>query len=212
MQVRVANKSDLLDIARCHQKAFPSALASQMGKGYLQKMFGWYLSSGHTFLLCIRSESMVIGYCGGMIVDGTLLHGSTSSMAQYTFNAAVISILLRPWLIFHGGFLSRYKLVARNVSTRLRAIGSGHKPRSASAQVEPHAGLVVIGVDPDFQGKGYGSQLLREFENTARAKGMMRLQLTVRSGNQSALKSYLRNGWSVKDVAGVSTIMQKTLR
>jgi ribosomal protein S18 acetylase RimI-like enzyme len=68
-----------------------------------------------------------------------------------------------------------------------------------SPKIEPTkeltAGLVVIGVDPKFQGKGYGSLLLKEFEKKAIDMNCIRMNLTVESSNASAIRAYERNGW-----------------
>lgn len=76
----------------------------------------------------------------------------------------------------------------------------------------PHAGLVVIGVDPDCQGKGYGSILLQEFERLAvEVYGVRNLQLTVLTENQQAIRAYERNGWIKGKVSGNSLQMWKQL-
>lgn len=212
MRVEKAISSDLPAIASCHRRAFPATLTSRMGEKYLCKMLSWYLATDHTFLLLVRRDDMVVGYCGGMIVDGTLLHGSASSMAQHTFNEAVVALLMRPWLFFHREFRSRYRLFARNIWTRVRNNFRTKPVRSATARVSPHVGLVVIGIDPNFQGMGYGSLLLKEFEAVSRAFGFNTLSLTVKTNNHQAIKSYQRNGWVITNVNGSSTSMHKYLK
>jgi ribosomal protein S18 acetylase RimI-like enzyme len=61
----------------------------------------------------------------------------------------------------------------------------------------PFWGLVVIGVDPAFQGKGIGSILLQEFEKLAKEDGVTRINLSVKKENSKAIKSYERNGWQI---------------
>lgn len=74
----------------------------------------------------------------------------------------------------------------------------------------PHAGLVVIGVNPDRQGKGYGSILLREFERRAVEDfGIKKLQLSVKINNTQAIKAYERNGWMKDTIQGASLSMIK---
>ena len=58
-------------------------------------------------------------------------------------------------------------------------------------------GLVVIGVSPEHQGKGYGSMLLKEFESRARKEGFRKISLSVHKDNHQAIKAYKRNGWAV---------------
>src|SRR5690606_18459249 len=98
MRVRNAQMSDLPKIANCHRSAFPRALSTRLGHKYTTKMLEWYLSTDKAFLFLLEDSNLCIGYCGGIVVDGSLSHGSASSMAQYTFNEAVWSLLMRPWL------------------------------------------------------------------------------------------------------------------
>ncbi|MDZ7648837.1 MAG: hypothetical protein U5K54_17610 [Cytophagales bacterium] len=44
----------------------------------------------------MKKNDQVVGYAGGMLVDGTLAHGSASSLTQHTFNDAIKSILDSP--------------------------------------------------------------------------------------------------------------------
>lgn len=77
---------------------------------------------------------------------------------------------------------------------------------------DPQAGLVVIGVDPAYQGKGCGSILLKEFERRSLEDyGMKKLQLTVRTDNTQAILAYERNGWLKTSSDLVSTTMEKSL-
>ena len=63
---------------------------------------------------------------------------------------------------------------------------------------QPFMGLVVIGVKNKYHGMGYGSVLLQEFERLAGEDGgIKRIQLSVKTHNEKAIKSYLRNGWQV---------------
>lgn len=208
----MAQRKDLIHIARCHKEVFPNSLTSKMGTHYLARIFSWYLSTDRAFLFFLESQNQVIGYAGGILVDGTLAHGSASSMTQHTFNDAIKALLLRPWLFFHADFLSRYKLFTRNILTRIANKFREVEIRSAKIPLVPHVGLVVIGVHPDFHGKGYGSALLKEFENITTRTGFSKMMLTVKSDNEQAIKSYLRNGWVVSRVEGKSTSMEKRLK
>jgi ribosomal protein S18 acetylase RimI-like enzyme len=210
-EILQARQADLRKIANCHRKAFPDTLTSKMGDTFLIKMFDWYLSTNHTFLFFTEQSNTVVGYCGGMIVDGTFAHGSASSMTQHTFNEAIRAFLLRPWLLLHPDFLSRYSFFARNIFVRFKNKISKKEIRSAAKPRDPYMGLVVIGVDPLFQGKGYGSCLLIEFEKTTLQRGLKKMLLTVNTDNRPAIKSYLRNGWVVYKVDGKSTSMEKRL-
>jgi ribosomal protein S18 acetylase RimI-like enzyme len=77
---------------------------------------------------------------------------------------------------------------------------------------EPRVGLVVIGVDPAFQGKGYGSLLLKEFERRAVEEySIKNLQLTVLVNNEQAIRAYEKNGWHRESSNGRSLNMIKVI-
>ncbi len=206
-----AKEKDLVPIAKCHAKAFPDALTTKMGIHYLSKVFSWYLSTDKAFLFFLKENDQVIGYAGGILVDGTLAHGSASSLIQHTFNDAIKALIVRPWLLLHRDFISRYALLTRNIVTKLRNKVRKTEVRSAIALKEPHIGLVVIGVDPLFHGKGYGSVLLQEFERETLQYGFKKMILTVKTDNQKAISSYSRNGWVAVKVENMSTQMEKRL-
>ena len=85
MEIKQASPVDLKVIAVCHRSAFPYSLTSKMGVKYLEKIFSWYLSTDKAFLFFLKENDQIVGYAGGIIVDGTLAHGSASSMTQHTF-------------------------------------------------------------------------------------------------------------------------------
>lgn len=205
------NHDDLSLVARCHREAFPKALSSAMGQTYCKKMLEWYISGNQTFIFYLRLDDICVGYCGGLLFDGKHPLGSASSMIQYSFHEAVKAILLRPWLLFHPEFIRKYRLVLKNVWRHLRRyVGKpvvSHPPRN----VRPHAGLIVIGVAPAHQGKGYGSMLLKEFENQAKKRGYKHLMLTVLRENKQAIEAYSRNGWIITRQEGYSLTMEKLL-
>jgi ribosomal protein S18 acetylase RimI-like enzyme len=53
----------------------------------------------------------------------------------------------------------------------------------------------------DLRGRGYGSLLIRNAEERARAAGCTRLCLQVNKNNRSAIEAYRRNGFSVAQAA-----------
>ena len=206
--------SDLEKIAVCHISAFPDSLSSKMGHRYLMKMIEWYLSDEKRFLFHIEENGKCAGYCGGMIHDGTQTSGSASGMIQYSFNEAIMSILLRPWLLFHKEIISKYSLITKNIKKRFKNkknIIVFDQRKKASVIIEPSVGLVVIGVSGEFQGKGYGSLLLQEFENRAKEMNYKLINLTVRNDNTQAIKAYERNGWIRSKLSGNSLEMYKNI-
>jgi diamine N-acetyltransferase len=54
-------------------------------------------------------------------------------------------------------------------------------------------------VDQRFQGRGFGSALLRHVEAEARRHGCRRLYLQVNKNNRGAIAAYLRNGYAIAE-------------
>jgi ribosomal protein S18 acetylase RimI-like enzyme len=212
MRISQATVQDLPRLARCHRKAFAHALSSMMGQRYVEKMLEWYLVDARAFMFFVEDNGECLGYCGGLKHDGVTRVGSASSMIQHSFNKALLVFLYRPWLLVHPEFRSKYRLAARNVWKKIRKLFGKEKPMPVViGETKPHAGLIVIGVDPAWQGKGLGSMLLKEFERQAELAGFRNLQLTVRSDNRQAIASYERNGWEITKTEGKSTAMEKQL-
>ena len=212
MEIISTQQADLKTLALCHIKAFPKSFSSRLGKNYVAKMLGWYLSTDKSFIFHLIENNKTIGYCGGIIVDGTLSTGSASGMTQYSFNDAIKAMMVRPWLLFHPEVTKRYAFLWRNIKTKLGL----YYPKRSQAQkkklaLEPQIGLVVIGVNPEYQGKGYGSVILKEFEKKAFQYKIPKLQLSVKISNSKAIKAYKRNGWEIVRKTGDAYSMIKYL-
>lgn len=207
-EIKIGSEADLARIAVCHCAAFPGSLSSALGIDYVSAMLRWYLSGENTFLFFVEENGKCVGYCGGMVKTVWGI-GSASSMAQYSFNAAVIGFLKKPWLLFHPEMTVKFSFIVKNIINRFFR----KKKLQGEPEVifEPYTGLVVIGVDPAFQGKGFGSILLLEFEKMTRQRGLKKMTLSVHSDNSKAIKSYTRNGWSITHVNGLSTSMMKPI-
>lgn len=207
-----ATHSDLKVLAECHGKAFPKALSTAMGRNYVEKMLEWYIIDTRGFIFFVKGEDgSCIGYCGGIKVESLDKDGSASSMIQHSYSSAVKAMLMQPWLFIHPEFLKKYKLAFRNIYKRI--VKRHNKINTIETKsIQPHVGLVVIGVNPEFAGKGYGSKLLATFEQHAKSLGFKKMTLTVKTDNQIAIRSYLRNGWYTSAVSRNSVGMEKQLQ
>jgi ribosomal protein S18 acetylase RimI-like enzyme len=174
-------------------------------------MFSWYLSSSKTFLFHLEEDGKCIGYCGAMVVDGSWPAGSTSSVVRYSFMAGVFAVLMRPWLLLNREAWEKWPLFWNNLKYKIGLIKKNIPTNSgAITQVEPSVGLIVIGVHPDYQGKGYGTILLQEFERRAITEyGIRKFHLSVRADNQQAIRVYAHAGWIEGEHQGSSLTMYK---
>lgn len=214
MSILTATHKDLPRLAECHRAAFPNTLSTAMGQNYVEKMLEWYLVDDRAFLFLLEVDGQCIGYCGGMKNEGTGRMGSASSMIQHSYDHAVKIFIRKPWLFLHPEFFSKYELASRNVWRRMRKWFKDSRKvvvKDNTQLLEPHTGLIVIGVQQKLQGKGYGSMLLQEFERISSGLGLNRMTLTVRSNNSQAISSYQKNGWSIYKKEGKSVAMEKKL-
>jgi len=206
--------SDLDIIARIHIKAFPNSLSSKLGFKYCRKMISWYLEDERGELFHLVESGEVLGYCGGLSIIASGMHGSATSVTQYTFGELITSFIFRPWLVFHTEIHKRLPFIWKNLKLRLglARMNNQEKTIATGKSFVPSMGLVVIGVLPECQGKGYGSIILKEFEKRAREKGFKRINLSVRKDNEKAIAAYMKNGWLISSTNDEELSMHKILK
>lgn len=206
----LSDRKDIMSIADCHILTFPNSFSSKLGKKYCVKMFDWYLTTDNAFLIHIEDERRAcVGYCGGIINNGKLNAGSSTSIIQHTFWIALSSICLKPWLLFNLELLASYKLIIKNLVIKVNKI-LRFKERGKSSNFKHHVGLVVIGVNPKYQSKGFGSKLLKEFERKVIDFGYNEMRLVVSLENKIAQTAYKNNGWKLVSSFSNKIIMSKS--
>ncbi len=211
MTSKISSQIDLNNLVECHRKAFPFSLSSKLNWFYTRKMLSWYLNDERGLLIHIEQQNKIIGYCGAIKTKVPGLEGSSTSMLQYSFKTMVIALAIKPWLIFHEENVKKIPLIKRNILLKL---GLKRKKNTKGVYEEdfvPFWGLVVIGVDPSFQGKGLGGILLKEFEKLAKEDGVKRIVLSVKKDNSKAMKSYKNNNWEIKFSNDDSHTMYKNI-
>lgn len=83
---------------------------------------------------------------------------------------------------------------------RLKAVDHDEMVGFVAGDPRPSQGAIwiaTIGVDPDFQRRGIGFQLLRACEGLAR---LPRVKLTVRLSNDGAISLYKKAGYRTVDI------------
>ena len=211
--IKPTDSNDLERVAACHISAFPGALSSALGKAYVSKMLGWYLQDKHRFLFHYEKNGEVLGYCGGIYFHPDIRETSASGMLRFSMKDALAGIIRRPWLLLHPELLRKLPLIVKNIK---RAIFGVSRKRYQAWQdtlkeIEPHLGLIVIGVAKKARGQGIGSILLQEFEKYADQYDVGKLSLTVKSRNATAIAAYQKNGWRPAQRQGSSVTMYKYL-
>ena len=122
--------------------------------------------------------------------------------------AAVIALwqvcgLTRPWndpaadLAFARG---------KPASDVLVGVADGRIVASAMVGHDGHRGtMYYVGVDPACRGRGYGAELVAAAEAWLEARGVWKVNLLVRKGNEPALGLYAEQGY----VTGSSVQIEK---
>lgn len=205
-------RHDLLRVANCHQRAFPKSFSTQLGLSYLIKNFEWYIASENSFLIKVEIKNKVVGYCGGMLIDNKTTKGSTSSIMQYTFKAAILALAKKPWLCLNKEVRGNINLILKNIVAKLGFFKKElNRPKAHSASRKISLGLVVIGTLPENRGQGLGYRLLTQFEQEARKRNAEQLHLSVKKSNVDAIRSYSRSGWKIKNESKENYEMIKPL-
>ena len=125
--------------------------------------------------------------------------------------AAVIALwercgLLRPWN-------DPRKDIARKLAVRpdLFLVGrrQGQLVACVMAGYEGHRGWMnYLAVDPDHQRRGYGRQIVAAAEALLEASGCPKINLQVRTNNDSVIAFYQRLGYVVDDVVSLGKRLQ----
>jgi len=188
-------QEDLTAVAKCHAACFPDSLAASLGLAYVKKTLEWFLVSDNHFLFHIQDGEKVVGYCGGFIPKGNG-DGSSSGMLQHAFAEAVKGVLRKPWLAFHEEVRPMYPFIFKNIKRKL--FPSTHKVTQQPANTIKYAGLVVIGVHPDYRGTGIFPTLMEEFFAQSKKYPVQGGRLSVRRNNERGINAYKKFGWEIE--------------
>ena len=193
-QLKHTSQEQLSSVAVCHIASFPLSFGTKLGLAYTKKSLEWFLAGNNRFLFHISNDDKVIGYCGGFQSKG-LGDGSTSGMMLYAMKEAAIGMIKKPWLFFHKDIIRFYPLIIKNIFKKLTG-----KKSSSFSSVETNnklsaVGLVVIGVHPDYRGKGCFELLMKHFEETCKQRNAAKMILSVKASNKRAIAAYKKAGW-----------------
>lgn len=202
MSVKESIITNISDIAKCHIDAFPSSVSSKLGMPFCKKMMEWFIVNNRGVLYHAEDDNgIVIGYVSMMIKTDPGQSGSFSTISHYAFKAVLISLMLKPWLIFNPLFRLNHKTIKNIVLKKLGFKESksnvNNSEYNKAYTFKPQIGIVGIGVDPKFQGHGYAGELLRRCALYCKSKGFDTLSLSVHKDNNAALKAYKKMGFEI---------------
>ena len=105
--------------------------------------------------------------------------------------------VVRPW---NNPELDITRKLKVNPELFLVGVLDGTIIATAVGGYEGHRGWVnYLAVDPEYQRKGYGRQLMAEIEKGLLTLGCPKINLQVRTGNTPALEFYSRIGYKADD-------------
>ena len=214
MKLKEPNTDDLQSISECRRMVFPDSVASKMGRWYLVKIFKMFVISPYHFIYFIEKNNICVGYCTGSL--GTIKTtglGATSTMIHYAFWEGVLSLMVRPWLLFDKSIVKKWKFIIQKLFERVKKIFCGkyyviEKKNSSEEAVW----IVDIGVHPEYRRLGIASKLLVEFDNRVKNLGILKGGLSVKKSNLGAIKVYNKHGWNIHETRSSSYFMIKDYR
>lgn len=80
------------------------------------------------------------------------------------------------------------------------------------AERAAHRAAIVVGVLPDFQGRGIGQALLKKAEESASDRQVSRLELTVVTENKAAVRLYEKAGFTTEGIRRHSLLIDGQLQ
>ena len=211
--IQKSSPSDLSFIADCQKICFPDSFSVKRGQPYLIKSLEWFLTGENRFLYHVHMGDRFVGFCGGFVPQFTG-DGSTSGIMRYAMFPALKGVLQHPSLLFYREIRPFYPLIFKNIQKKIFPNLFRKKATSFKDLIpfDKRLGLVIIGVVPDFRGKGVFELLMKTFEGEADKRKICRLVLSVRSENKRAINAYLKLGWKISDSLLNSLEMEKFIR
>jgi ribosomal protein S18 acetylase RimI-like enzyme len=196
-------------VVSCYAACFPSSLAVKLGRSYVSSTLNFFYENDKRFLFHIEINNQIVGFCGCYIPE-KFGDGSTSGMLQFGMKAAAQSILTKPWLLLHKEVIPLYPLVLKNLWQK---ITGSYKKNVATKQAPPNfvlsAGLVVIGVHPNYRGSNIFEKLMKAFDEKVLYYNLQSAKLSVKQNNDRAVHAYKKFNWQIVETLGNTYVLEK---
>ncbi len=115
--------------------------------------------------------------------------------------------LTRPWNDPHKDIARKLKV---NPELFLVGFVNGKVAASAVAGYEGHRGWVnYLAVDPDFQRKGLGRQMMQNVEQALAQTGCPKVNIQVRTGNLNAIEFYKNLGYKIDETVSMGKRLEE---
>ena len=181
---------DLSSVSEVHLRAFKGRALSTLGKEAVRRYYEWQLLGPHqSICLGAFNDNNLAGFCFGGV-----FRSATSGFLRKNKWYLTLRVITHPWLIASPIFRERLELGLRILRNNPKEHKVTSINKSEMAQIQSF-GILAIGVDPRYQGFGYGKKLMMEEEKNAIEQGFQRMQLSVDKNNYHAIGFYESLGW-----------------
>ena len=205
--IRKAWGGDVPAMVQCHREAFPGQFMTLIGDGFLSCHYEYYCA--HPEAICLVAETFgeVVGFVvgGPPYLRSAFTYTWAPLFAKDVLHRAAGDGRVRRRLLQHLKF-------AMSAAGR-HLLRMPPKDRlSMGDQPGTWVTLLSICVRPAFGGNGIGRALLRRFESEAAHRGFEVVHLSVRKGNEPAIRLYQSEGWEATLVGSDGIYYRKLLR
>lgn len=182
MKISKSKKTDNALVAQLHMQVFPGFFLSTLGYRFLKKYYSVVLKHPETICLLARNErDDIMGYVLGRACAAGYLKKIVKS-APLTFMWEGVKLLFS-----HPKALVR---LVKNLDKK--------SDKKEIKDSQEYAEIGLIGVMPEFKGKGIGHQLLDAFEKELKKRKVESLSLTTDyDDNKQTLIAYKAWGFEV---------------
>ncbi|WP_352419459.1 GNAT family N-acetyltransferase [Proteiniborus sp.] len=187
------SKEDLDSFIQIHVEHLFSD--SRFSRIYLAERFKYLLKLEDAVTVCAKD---IHGKMLGLVYGGP--EGYKNQMNKYIMNRIVWKLLRRPYLLFSGEFLYKYKsaikrLIAKFKYKKNNVDHTSKSVKDVNIPLEPILRLTGIAVLEKYSHLGIGEQLLMGFEKVAKERSYKSIILETPNTNIRAIKFYEKFGW-----------------
>lgn len=168
---------------------------SEFSRIYLTERFYYLLQNKDSVTVCAKNSN---GKMLGLVYGGT--EGYKNKMNKYIMKKVVWKFLRKPYLLFGGEFIYKYKSIfiklTKKVIPKSRKIeattNSSNKHYTPPSPILRLTGIAVL---EEFSHLGIGKKLLIGYENAAKERKYKSIILETPQTNIRAIKFYEKFGW-----------------
>ena len=193
--LRIADSPHFSGMAKCHSVSFPGRFMTEMGQKWLSALYAFFINhvDGISYVAMDASRT-VIGFVVG---------GNKNIRPQFLQYALIRYPHIILWKFLCKSMVRKTLLaeLAKKLHRKEKKARAGLSNREDPKEC---GSLLSICVMPEYQGSGIAGELIEAFQSACAEEGYDRLELSVVSENERAIKFYKKHGWSRIECRGQS--------